>query len=812
MDNNQSLRTKDVYIESELKDSYLQYAMSVIVGRALPEVRDGLKPVHRRIIYAMFKEGLLPGKKYSKSAGVVGEVLKKYHPHGDSSVYDAMVRLAQEWNMRYVIVDGQGNFGSIEGDGAAAYRYTEAKMTKFTEKFLHDIDKETVDMKPNFDEQTVEPTVLPTKIPTLLVNGSSGIAVGMATNIPPHNLGEVVNAALDLLDNPEQTVEELVRKGHVKGPDFPTGATMLRGPGLQNIYIHGEGAVTMKAVCSIEELKKGREAIIIEEVPYQTNITTLITQIVELVKGGRIKDISDIRNETNKNGIRIVIEVKRDADPNIVLNQLYQFSTLKTNFNARLLAIVAGVPTILNLKSYLHNFIDFRQEVVIKRTIFDKKKSEDRLHILEGLTIALDNIDDVIALIKASSSGVEAKEELISRYKLSEIQAQGILDMKLQKLTGLETSKIREEYESIVAIISGLQFIIDNKDEQLKIIKEELNEIRTQFSDPRRTIIVQDDGAIAIEDLLKDEDFAVMVTQNDYIKKVPLEEYRTQKRGGKGVNANFKDEDMIKNLFVSNSRDSVLIFTSDGNINWMKAYEIPTAKATMKGRPIVNYIDLRGKKITNILNVSDLKTGHLIFLTKKGIIKKTEMSNFAKPRNGGIKAINLDEGDTVLSVIYTHSEADIVCESNVGMSIRFRQSDLSMLGRTARGVKAMNLRGNEEVVGIELAEPGKTLLTVTKRGFGKRTLLSEYSTIKRAGRGVLDIKTDDRNGQVVRMNAVGEDDDLFIITKKKVVRTPVSDFRIIGRNTKGVKVINLDEDDEILSVEKIPCEDAVDEE
>ena len=807
MENNASLRTKDIYIENELKDSYLQYAMSVIVGRALPEVRDGLKPVHRRIIYAMFREGLLPNKKYSKCAGVVGEVLKKYHPHGDSSVYDAMVRLAQEWNMRYTIVDGQGNFGSMEGDGAAAYRYTEAKMTKFTEKFLNDIDKETVKMVPNFDEQTVEPTVLPTKIPTLLVNGSSGIAVGMATNIPPHNLGEVVDAALDLIENPQQSVEELVRKGFVKGPDFPTGATMLQGPGLQDIYINGEGAVTMKAVCSIEEFKKNREAIIIEQVPYQTNITTLINQIVDLVKNGKIKDISDIRNETNKNGIRIVIEVKKDADPNIVLNQLYQYSTLKSNFNARLLAIVAGVPTILNLKSYLHNFIDFRVEVVVKRTEFDKKKSLERLHILEGLTIALDNIDDIIALIKASKTGADAKEELISRYKLSEIQAQGILDMKLQKLTGLETDKIRDEFEAIVKVIEGLNFIIDNVSEQMSIVKAEMIEVREKFNDPRRTIIVADEGNIAIEDLIKDEDFAVMVTQNDYIKKVPIEEYRSQKRGGKGVSANFKDEDVIKKLFVTNSRDSVLIFTSDGNINWMKAYEIPTMKATMKGRPIVNYIDLRGKKITNIVNVSDLTSGYLIFLTKKGIIKKTEMKNFAKPRNGGIKAINLDEGDTVLSVIYTHGDSDIVCESNVGMSIRFKQTDLSILGRTARGVKAMNLRAGEEVVGIELAQPGKTLLTVTKKGFGKRTLLSQYTTIKRAGRGVLDIKTGPRNGKVVTMNAVNEEDDLFIITKKKVVRTPVSDFRIISRNTMGVKVVNLDEDDEILSVEVISADD-----
>lgn len=808
-----NLRTKEVFIENELKEAYLSYAMSVIIGRALPDVRDGLKPVHRRIIYAMYKEGLLPSKKYSKSAGVVGEVLKKYHPHGDSSVYDAMVRMAQSWNMRYVLVDGQGNFGSIDGDNAAAYRYTEARMEKITERFLDDIEKETVDMSANFDDTTFEPTVLPTKIPTLLINGSSGIAVGMATNIPPHNLNEVLEAVIDVIENPNQTNEELVRKNLVKGPDFPTAATIYRNNGIQDLYLTGQGSITMKAVCSIEELAKGKSAIIVEEIPYQVNKTNLINQIVELVKAGRIKDISDIRDESNKKGIRIYIEIKKDIDPNVVLNQLYQFSSLKTNFSAKMLALVNNVPTILTLKEYLNNFIAFRKEIIIKRTKFDLRKSQDRIHILEGLLIALDNIDEIIKLIKSSKSGVEAKEGLMHAYKLSELQSQAILDMRLQKLTGLEMGKIRDEYKEILEFIKKLEFILSSDEEQYKIIKDECEEIKNKFGDERRTRLILDSGSTSIEDLIQDEDFVIMITQNDYIKKVPLDSYRSQKRGGKGVNAHIKDEDIVKNLFVANSKDNLLIFTNDGNINWMKAYEVPTATGVSKGRPIVNYIDLKGKKITNVLNVSDLTNGYLIFLTKKGIIKKTELNNFSRPRQGGIKAINLDEGDTVLSVKFSKTgEEDIICESNVGMAIRFSQQDLSVLGRTARGVKAMNLRGDEEVVGIELAISGKTMLTITESGFGKRTLLSEYPTIKRAGRGVIDIKTEGRNGKVVMMKAVGEDDEVLIMTEKgKIIRSPVSDVRIIGRNTKGVKVVNLAEGDLVESVEKIATDEEVEE-
>lgn len=809
----QNLRTQDIFIEEEMKDAYLRYAMSVIVGRALPDVRDGLKPVHRRIVYAMHKEGLHPNKKYSKSAGVVGEVLKKYHPHGDSSVYDAMVRMAQEWNMRYLLVDGQGNFGSIDGDNAAAYRYTEAKMMKITQEFLQDIEKETVPMQKNFDETVEEPTVLPTKIPTLMANGSQGIAVGMATNIPPHNITELLDAAIDVIDNPNQSVEELVRKNIIKGPDFPTGATILMNKGIQDFYLTGEGSITMKAICSTEDIGKGKSAVIVEALPYQVNKLTLINNMVALAKEGKIKDITDIRDESNKKGIRIVIEIKKDVDPNIVLNQLYKFTALKGNFSAKLLAIVNGVPTILNLLEYMHNFVAFRKEVVIKRTTYDLRKAEERLHLLEGLKIALDNIDDIITLIKGSKSGVEAKDALMSKYSFSELQAQAILDMRLQKLTGLEMDKIREEYDEILKHIERFKFILDNDSEQYKIIKDECLEIKEKYGDERKTTLITDDSNISVEDLIQDEDLVIMITQNDYIKKVPLESYKSQKRGGKGINAHIKDEDIVKNLFVANSKDSLLIFTNDGNINWMKAYEVPAVTGQSKGRPIVNYIDLKGKKITNVINVSNLNEGYLVFLTKKGIIKKTEMSNFAKPRSGGIKAINLDEGDTVLSVLYTKTATeDIIIESNVGYSIRFKQEDLSVLGRTARGVKSMNLKDGEEVVGIELARPGKTMLTISEAGFGKRTLLSEYPTIKRGGRGVIDIKTDARNGKVVTMKAVGEEDEVLIMTSQgKIIRTPVSDVRIIGRNTKGVKIVNLSDGDHVERIERIATDEEVEE-
>ncbi|MCB9370700.1 DNA gyrase subunit A [Candidatus Woesearchaeota archaeon] len=801
----ESLRIKDVFIENELKDAYLSYAMSVIVGRALPDVRDGLKPVHRRIILAMRDMGMYSNKRFSKSAGIVGEVLKKYHPHGDSSVYDAMVRLAQEWNMRYPLIHGQGNFGSIDGDSPAAYRYTEAKMKKITEEFLRDIEKETVGTRPNFDDTIEEAVTLPTLLPALMINGSAGIAVGMATNIPPHNLGEVLDAVILVIDEPEISVEDLVRKNIVKAPDFPTGAFIIKSDSIRQFYLTGEGAIPQKAVCSIEEIRKGREAIIVEEIPYQVNKLNLINQIVDLVKSEKLRDITDIRDESNKKGIRVVIEVKKDVDPNIVLNQLYQFTSLKINFNARMLAIVNGVPTILNLKSYIQNFIMYRKEVIIKRTQYDLRKSQERLHILEGLTKALDHIDAIIALIKGSASGPEAKEALIREYDFSDIQAQAILDMRLQKLTGLEMGKIRSEYEEILELIKRLEYILAHDSEQFKIIKTECLEMKEKYADDRLSKLIHDDGSTSIEDLIQDEDFVVMVSQTEYIKKVPLDSYRTQRRGGKGVKAHIKSEETIKNLFVANSKDNVLIFTNDGNINWMKAYEIPTAQLQTKGRPIVNYIDLRGKKIANIINVKNLDAGYLIFLTKKGIIKKTEMKNFARPRSGGIKAIALDEGDTVLSVVYSETGAeDIITESNVGLAIRFKQDDLSILGRTARGVKAMNLRGDEEVVGMELSQTGKTLITISEAGYGKRTLLSEYPTIKRAGRGVLDIKTDDRNGKVVMMKAVSEDDELLIVTTKgKVIRISVSGVRIIGRNTKGVRIVNLEEGDKVEKVEKI---------
>ncbi|MCH8519511.1 MAG: DNA gyrase subunit A [Nanoarchaeota archaeon] len=811
--NESNLRTKDVFIEDEMKKAYLSYAMSVIVGRALPEAKDGLKPVHRRIIYSMKELGNYSNKAYKKSARIVGEVMGKYHPHGDTSIYDAMVRLAQYWSVRYLLVDGQGNFGSVDGDNPAAMRYTEARMSKLSEKFLEDIDKETVAWKNNFDDTLQEPAVLPAKFPNLLLNGSSGIAVGMATNIPPHNLRELTQALIYVIDNPQVSTEELVRQGFVKGPDFPTGATILKNKGIQDYLITGEGAITQKAVCSIEEKERGKSAIILEEIPYQVNKLNLINNIVELVKVGKLKDISDIRDESNKRGVRVVIEIKREADPNVILNQLYKFTTLQTNFNTKMLAIVDGVPQILNLGSYLRHFIAFRKDVIIKRTQFDLRKAQERLHILEGLTKALDNIDRVIALIKGSKSGPEAKEGLVSEFGFSEIQAQAILDMRLQKLTGLEMGKIRDEYNQTLETIKDLEDILNKDIRQYEIIKQESIEIMEKFGDERKTKLISDIGDMNIEDLIQDEDFVVMITQNDYIKKVPLDSYRAQKRGGKGNNAHIKAEDTVRDLFVSNSKDTLLIFTSDGVVNWMKAYEVPTATGISKGRPIVNYIDLRGRKISNVINISNLNEGYLIFLTKKGIIKKTEVANFSKPRAGGIRAIGLDEGDSVLAVMYSQGHEDVIIESNVGLAIRFKQDDLSVLGRTARGVKAMNLRNDEIVVGMELAQAGTTLLTVCENGYGKRTLISEYPTIKRAGRGVIDIKADERNGNVVTLKAVREDDEVLLMTKEgKIIRTYVSDVSIIGRNTKGVKVVNLSPGDLVQRVEKIANEEEVEEE
>ena len=800
-----NLKIREVFVEEEMKDSYLSYAMSVIVGRALPNVYDGLKPVHRRIIYAMYKEGLLSNKKHSKCAGVVGEVLKKYHPHGDNSVYDALTRLAQDWNMRYTLIDGQGNFGSIEGDSPAAYRYTESRLTKVSEKFLQDIEKEVVNFNPNFDGTHTEPQVLPSLIPNLLVNGSSGIAVGMATSIPPHNLGEVIDCVIKVIDEPEITTDDLVNLNLVKGPDFPTKANLVNREDLKKFYLSGEGSFTIKAVCSFEDITKSKQAIIIEEIPYQINFENLINQMIELVKSGKIKDITDIRNETNKKGIRIVIELKSGIDPNIILNQLYKHTSLQTNFSARMLSIVDGVPKILNLLEYSKHFISFRKGIIISRTKFDLKKNEERLHILEGLKLALENIDNIISIIKKSQSGLEAKEKLISEYKFSQIQAQSILDMRLQKLTGLEIQKLVDEYNEVIKTIEKLKSILESDIKQYKIIKDELSQIKENFSDIRKTKLVNDTTDINIEDLIKDEMFAIMTTRQDYIKKVSLDQYRTQKRGGKGINAHLKSDEIITNLFVCNSKDNLLIFTNDGNINWLKVYEIPEINISNKGRAIVNYIDLGGKKITNIINVSNLNKGYLIFLTKKGIIKKTQMSNFSKPRNGGIKAINLDEGDTVLSVKYVDDDnQDIICQSNVGLAIRFKQSDLGILGRSAKGVKAMNLREDEEVVGIELTKENTTLLSICENGFGKRTIISEYPTIKRAGRGVIDIKCDERNGSVIGMRAVCDDDEILVVTKLgKVIRVSIIDIRIISRNTKGVKIVNLEADDKVERFELI---------
>lgn len=803
-------KINEVFIEEELKESYLSYAMSVIVGRALPDVRDGLKPVHRRILFAMNDLGITFNKAHKKSARIVGDVIGKYHPHGDSAVYEALVRLAQEFNMRYPLIDGQGNFGSIDGDSAAAMRYTEARIKKIASEIMKDIEKETVAFTPNFDESLQEPSVLPSRIPQLLINGSTGIAVGMATSIPPHNLTEIIDAALYLIDNLDISVEELVNLNLVKGPDFPTGATLIRESSIKDFYLTGQGSFKIKGVAEIEETyRKGRSAIIIKEIPYMVNKTTFIERIVELVKNGKIKDIVDISDESNKEGIRVVVEVKKGGDPNIVLNQLYKFTNLQNSFSGKCLALVNGVPKILNLKEYLENFIYFRKEIIINRTKYDLKKAEEKLHLLEGLKIALENIDDIVKLIKASKNVQEAKDSLMEKYSFSERQAQAILDMKLQKLTSLEMNKIKEDYDTTLGLIKDYKYILENDSKQFDIIKDELKEVRDSYGDERKTKIIEADGEFLTEDLIKDEDFVVMVTNNDYIKKVPLENYKSQNRGGKGNNVYVKDEDFVKDLFIANSKETILIFTDDGCVNWLKTYEVPNVSAQSKGRSIVNYIDLKGRKVMSVIaGGRDLSKGHLIFITRKGIIKKTMLENFSRPRAGGIKAINLDDGDRLVKVMHSDGDEDLLCSSNSGYSIRFKQDDLSVLGRTARGVKAMKLKDGEEVIGIELVYPGKALLTITKFGYGKRTLASDYPIIKRAGRGVIDIKTDSRNGDVVSLRSVSEDDEILIVTKLgKIIRTKVKSVRIISRNTRGVRLVRLDDDDEVISVEKIDTDE-----
>lgn len=793
-----------VNIEEEMKTSYLDYAMSVIVGRALPDVRDGLKPVQRRILYAMLREGLLPGKKFSKCAGVVGEVLKKYHPHGDSAVYEALVRLAQDFNMRYVLVDGQGNFGSIDGDPPAAYRYTEARLTKLAEEMLADIDKDTVDFVPNFDETTVEPVVLPSKVPNLIINGSSGIAVGMATNIPPHNLGEVVDGLLVMIDNPEVTVKELMRK--IKGPDFPTGSIIHGRQGIVNAYATGKGLIKVRAKVEIEEYAKG-ESIIITELPYQVNKARLIEKIAELVREKKIEGLSDLRDESDREGIRIVLEMKRGEIPQVIINQLYKHTPMESTFGIIMLAIVNGQPRVLKLAEMLLLFLQHRRDVVVRKTKFELRKAEEKAHILEGLKIALDNLDKVITLIRRSKTPEEALHALMKNFPLTEIQAQAILDMKLQRLTGLEREKVVQDYKDTLKEIERLRAILASPALVDNIIKDELMDIKKKYADKRRTEITGEAKEITIEDLITEEEMVVTISHEGYIKRNSLDLYRSQRRGGKGlIGMEMREGDFVERLFVASTHDHVLFFTNLGRLYWLRIYQIPEMGRAARGKAIVNLLQLsQGERITAVFPVKEFKDGEFLFMaTKRGVVKKTSLKAFSNPRSRGITAIKLDPNDELIGVSLTDGNKDIILSTRNGLSIRFNEKGVRDMGRTAHGVRGIRLQKDDEVVSLDILEKDTTLLTVTERGFGKRTDSEAYRIQSRGGKGILTIKVTPRNGKVVSVIQVSDEDEIIIIASGgKLIRIKAANISIIGRSTQGVKLINLASDDKVVSIAKV---------
>lgn len=803
-----------ITIEDEMRGSYLDYAMSVIIGRALPDIRDGLKPVHRRILYAMLGEGLLSNRKFSKCAGVVGEVLKKFHPHGDSAVYDALVRLAQGWNMRYPLIDGQGNFGSIDGDPAAAYRYTECRMRALAESLLADIDKDTVDFSPNFDDSTEEPVVLPSRIPNLLINGAEGIAVGMASKIPPHNLKEVVSAVIAQIKNPDITVDELI--SIIPGPDFPTGGIIYGGAIIKEIYTTGRGSIKMRAKLHVETLKgkKDVEAIVIDELPYQVNKAKLVEKVAELVNEKRIVGISKIRDESDRQGMRIVFELKRDAVSDVVINQLYSSTFLQKTFGVIMLAIVDGVPKELPLKSMLQCFIDHRRTVVIRRTRYELDKARARMHILEGLKIALDNIDEIIKIIKESDSTAEAKENLIARFSLSEIQSQSILDMPLRRLTGLERKSLEEEYQEVAAMIVRLEQLLSSVIEIDKVITEELEEVVSKFSDERRTQIDYDGGDdIDLEDLIAEEDMVVTISHKGYAKRCSPSLYRAQRRGGKGVQGTKKlaeaDEDFVSEMFVASTHAYLLVFTSLGKLNWLKVYNLPEGGRVARGRAIINMLNMdESEKVSAIVPVRQFEEGkYVVLITKKGIIKRVDLMSFSNVRKSGIIATSLDEGDELMAAKLTDGKSDFVITTKEGMSIRFSEEEVRAVGRTARGVRAITLEDNDEVVSISVLNADneqQALLTICQKGYGKRTLVEEYRRQGRGGKGVIDIKAGERNGTVVGSILVTDTDDVMIITTSgKVIRTNAGGISCVGRNTLGVTLVSLDENETVAAVAKV---------
>ncbi len=795
-----------VNIEDEMRQSYMDYAMSVIVSRALPDARDGLKPVHRRILYAMEKLGNRYNQPYKKSARIVGDVVGKYHPHGESAVYDALVRMAQDFSMRYPLVDGQGNFGSIDGDPAAAMRYTEVRMDKLASELLSDIKKDTVNFVPNYDDSLTEPEVLPAKIPNLLINGASGIAVGMSTNIPPHNLGEVIDGVFRLIDDPDVTVEELMES--IPAPDFPTGGIIFGSKGIEEAYKTGRGVIKIRARTTVEETGGHRgDRIIVKEIPYQLNKNKLIKKIAKLVKEDKLEGISDLRDESDRHGMRLVIELKRGSHPDVVLNNLYKKTRMEASFGIILIALVNGRPELLNLKEALKSFLDHRIEVVTRRIKFELRRAEDRAHILEGLKTALDELDAIISLIRGSENPAEAKKGLIKQFDLSEKQAQAILDMKLQRLTGLERDKVMDEYQDLLKEITRYKEILDNRSMLMGIIKDELEAVREEYDDFRKTKILEDPDDFDREDLIMQEEVVITYTHSGYIKRTPVDNYRKQRRGGKGVIGMVtKDEDMLKNIFVASTHDYLLIFTTAGKVYWLKGYNIPEVKSRGRGRPIVNLVEMsKEESIASVFPVSEFHPGvYVVTATREGYVKKTSLEEYNNPRTGGIKAQKLEENDSIVSVHLTDGERELIVATKEGKAIRFDEEEVRSTGRVTRGVTGIKLEEEDSVVDMQVVFENCSVLSVTENGYGKRTDIDEFTVQHRGGKGLIAIKTSERNGKVSGTKCISEDSELMMITQKgKIIRIEPSNIRVIGRNTQGVKLIELQEDDRVVAIAKI---------
>ena len=801
-------------IEDEMKESFIDYSMSVIVSRALPDVRDGLKPVHRRILFAMNDLGLIPGRPHKKSATVVGDVLGKYHPHGDSAVYDSLVRMVQRFSLRYPLVDGQGNFGSVDGDSAAAYRYTEARLTALAVEMLADIDKNTVAFTPNFDDRLEEPTVLPSKLPNLLLNGSTGIAVGMATNIPPHNLGELSDAISHLVDNPNCEISDL--RKHILGPDFPTGGFIYGSDGIKECYETGRGRMSVRARAAVEEKTSGKSQIVVTEIPFQVNKARLIEHIADLVRAKKITDISDLRDESDRDGMRVVIELKRDANPSVVLNQLYKRTQMQVTFGAIMLALVDGQPKILNLKELLQCFVDHRLEVITRRTEFDLEQAQAREHILDGMKVAVDNIEEVIKIIRGSKDTPTADAGLRKRFDLSEKQSEAILNMRLARLTALEIDKIEGELKELRSLIKELKGILASQKKRLEILKDELATLVKKFGDDRRTEIVADQEDFSIEDLIAEEDMVITISRSGYIKRIPVSTYRRQRRGGRGLaGMGTKEDDWVEHLFVASTHDYVLFFTHTGRVHWLKVYDVPQAGRAARGRPIINLVGLRPEeRIAGYLAVRGFPDSqYLVFATRNGLVKKTVLSAYGNPRATGINAINIEEGDELIDVLITDGSNDIVLATSNGMSIRFSERNVREMGRTTTGVRGIQLGGDDKVIGMVVLRREATLLVVSEYGMGKRSKASDYRVQRRGGKGIITLKRTEKTGSIVALKEVLPEDELMMITRHGVIiRVPVDGIRVIGRNTQGVKVMNLDSGDTVVDVARVVNEEGETEE